>query len=63
VTLEDGKLFMRVRNDKRELLARSNTSFFAIEADREYTFNKKSGRTTSLTIQLSEFSYESRKVK
>ncbi len=59
VTFEDGKLFMRVNNDKRELLARSNTSFFAIESDREYTFNNK----TSLTIQLSDFSYESRKVK
>lgn len=63
VTFEDGKLFMKVHNDKRELRSRSNTSFFAIESDREYTFNRKSGRTTSLTIQLPEFSYESRKVK
>jgi predicted alpha/beta superfamily hydrolase len=63
VTFEDGKLFMKVRNDKRELLARSNTSFFAIESDREYTFNRKGGETVSLTIQLPEFTYESRKVK
>jgi predicted alpha/beta superfamily hydrolase len=63
VTLEDGKLFMRVGNDKRELRARSNTSFFAIESDREYTFNRKAGRTVSLTIQLPEFTYESRKMR
>jgi predicted alpha/beta superfamily hydrolase len=63
VTLEDGKLFIRVRNDKRELLARSNNNFFAIDSGRQYTFNKKSGRTSSLTVQSPEFTYESRKVK
>jgi tetratricopeptide (TPR) repeat protein len=63
VTFEDGKLFMKVNNDKRELLARSSTSFFAIESDREYTFNRKGGRTGSLTIQLPEFTYESPKVR
>jgi predicted alpha/beta superfamily hydrolase len=63
VTFEDGKLFMKVGDDKRELRARSNTSFFAIESDREYTFNRRGGQTVSLTIQLPEFTYESRKVK
>jgi tetratricopeptide (TPR) repeat protein len=63
VTLEVGKLFMKVGKDKRELRARSNTSFFAIESDREYTFNRKGGRTESLTIQLPEFAYPARKVK
>jgi predicted alpha/beta superfamily hydrolase len=63
VTMERGKLFMKIGNDKRELRARSNVSFFAIESDREYTFNSRSDRTTSLTVQLPEFRYESRKVK
>ncbi|HEY0681504.1 MAG TPA: alpha/beta hydrolase-fold protein [Steroidobacter sp.] len=63
VTFEAGKLFMKVGNDKRELLPRSNTSFFAIDWNRNFTFNSKSGRTTSLTVELPEFSYESRKVK
>lgn len=62
VTFEDGKLFMKVHNEKRELRARSNTSFFAIESDREYTFNRQGGRTVSLTIQLPEFVYESRRL-
>ncbi|GFE89076.1 alpha/beta hydrolase-fold protein [Steroidobacter agaridevorans] len=63
VTMEQGKLFMKVANNKRELRARADGSFFAIESDREYTFNKKSGRVTSLTVQLVDFRYESRKVK
>ena len=36
---------------------------FAIDSDREYTFNRKSGRVTSLGVQLADFRYESRKVK
>ncbi|MET0535699.1 MAG: tetratricopeptide repeat protein, partial [Steroidobacter sp.] len=60
VTLEDGKLFMNVGRDKRELRARSTTRFFAIESDREYTFNRKAG---TLTIELPEFTYDSRKVR
>jgi len=63
VTLEDGKLFMKLGKDKRELHARSNVSFFAIDSDREYIFNRKARRTASLTVQLPEFTYESRKVK
>ena len=63
VTLEQGKLFMKRGGDKRELLSRSDGSFFAIDSDREYTFNKQSGRVTSLTVQLWDFRYESRKVK
>jgi hypothetical protein len=35
----------------------------AIESDREYTFNRKGGRTISPTIHLPEFTYESRKVR
>lgn len=63
VTLEGGKLFMKVGNDKRQLLAHSEASFFAIESDREYTFNRNSGRVKSLTIELPNFTYESLKVK
>jgi predicted alpha/beta superfamily hydrolase len=63
VTLRAGKLFMKVGRDERELRARSDSRFFAIESDREYTFNRKGGRTVSLTIQLPEFTYESRKVR
>lgn len=63
VTLEDGKLFMKFGGANRELRARADGSFFAIESDREYKFNRKSGRVTSLTVQLADFRYESRKVK
>ena len=63
VTLEHGKLFMKVGNDKRELRAQTNNSFFAIESDREYTFNRNGGRTTSVTIQGPELTYESRKLR
>lgn len=58
VTFEDGKLFMTSGKDKRELRPRSNTSFFSLDADREYTFGRK-----LLTVQLTDFTYQSRKVK
>jgi predicted alpha/beta superfamily hydrolase len=63
VTSEDGKLFIKVRNDRWELRARSDGTFYTMDADREYTFHKKSGRVVSATVQLAEFSYESQKVK
>lgn len=64
VTFEDAKLFVKVNNeDKSELRARSNTSFFAMDSAREYIFNKKSGRVTSVSVSSPEFSYESRRVK
>jgi predicted alpha/beta superfamily hydrolase len=63
VTFEQGKLFMKLGGDKRELHARTDGSFFAIDWDRECTFNRKSGRVSSLTVQLVDFRYESRKVK
>jgi predicted alpha/beta superfamily hydrolase len=64
VTFDGGKLFVKVNNeDQRELRARSNTTFFAIDSAREYTFNKKSGRITSVSVRAPEFSYESRRVK
>lgn len=63
VTFHEGKLFMKVGRDERELRARSDTSFFALDSDREYTFDRSGGRTVSLTIQLPEFTYQSRKVR
>ena len=45
VTFEDRKLFIKVRNDKRELRPRANASFYAVDLDREYIFRKKAGKT------------------
>lgn len=63
VSLEDGKLFLKVRDDKRELLPRSDVDFYSMDVDREYTFHRKSGRTTSMTVQLWNCTYDSAKVK
>jgi hypothetical protein len=63
VTLESGKLFVKVREEKRELRARSNENFYAMDADREYTFNSKRGRTTSVTVDLPYFRYVGTKVR
>jgi predicted alpha/beta superfamily hydrolase len=63
ITLEDGKLFVQVRNDKHELRPRSDGSFYAMDWDQEYTFRKKAGKTTAVAVQLPNFNYESLKVK
>jgi predicted alpha/beta superfamily hydrolase len=63
VTLEDGKMFVKVRNHHWELRRRADGTFYTMDEDREYTFHKKGGRVASVTVQLPEFSYESEKVK
>lgn len=63
MTLEDGKLFVQVRNDKHELRPRSDGSFYAMDWDQEYTFRNKAGKTTAVAVQLPNFNYESVKVK
>lgn len=63
VTLEGGKLFVQVRNERHELRPRSDGSFYAVDWDQEYTFRKNSGRATSVTVRLPDFEYESVKVK
>jgi len=63
VTFEDGKLFMNVRRDQHELRPQSAVDFYAMDTDRKYTFHKKAGRTTSVTVHLPEFEYDSVKVK
>jgi tetratricopeptide (TPR) repeat protein len=63
VTMEDGKLFAKVGQEKCELQARSNTSFYAIDADRDYTFQRKAGKTVAVTIDAPYFSYVSTKVR
>ena len=63
VSVKDGRLFLKSRDDARELRARSSTDFYAIGADREYTFNRQSGRIESVTVRLQDFEYRSRKVK
>ena len=65
VTFEGGKLFVTVRHDKRELRPTANDSFYAVDADREYTFkssSKASPRDTSMTVHLPGFSYECVKI-
>lgn len=59
VTIEDGKFFVRVRNDKHELRALSDTEFYAVDLDREYTFNDKRGRISSVTVRMPEFTFDS----
>jgi predicted alpha/beta superfamily hydrolase len=59
VTLEDGKLFTQVRNEKKELRALSESEFYAVDLDREYTFNRKNGRTVSVTVRMPTFTFES----
>ncbi|HEY7640206.1 MAG TPA: alpha/beta hydrolase-fold protein [Steroidobacteraceae bacterium] len=59
VILEEGKLFTRVRNEKKELRALSDTEFYAVDLDREYTFNRKNGRTISVTVHMPTFTFES----
>ncbi len=56
---EEGKLFTRVRNEKKELRALSETEFYALDLDREYTFNRKTGRTVSVTVRMPTFTFES----
>jgi predicted alpha/beta superfamily hydrolase len=63
VTLEGGKLFAKVGLEKCELRARSNTSFYAIDADRDYTFQRKAGKTVAVAIDAPYFSYVSTKVR
>jgi predicted alpha/beta superfamily hydrolase len=64
VTLEDGKLFIGIRDEpKRELRAMSNVDFYSMDADREYTFQKKSGRTTAMKVRAWDFVYDSVKLK
>jgi predicted alpha/beta superfamily hydrolase len=63
VTLEGGKLFVHVGLEKRELRARSNTNFYAVAADREYTFQRKAGKVTAVVIDVPYFSYRSTKVR
>jgi tetratricopeptide (TPR) repeat protein len=63
VTLEGGKLFVHVRLEKRELRARSNTNFYAVDADREYTFQRKAGKAAAVVIDVPYFSYGSTKVR
>lgn len=59
VILEEGKLFTRVRNEKKELRALSETKFYAVDLDRQYTFNSKNGRTVSVTVRMPTFTFES----
>jgi predicted alpha/beta superfamily hydrolase len=59
VILEEGKLFTRVRDEKKELRALSETEFYAVDLDREYTFNRKNGRTVSVTVRMPTFTFES----
>lgn len=59
VIFEDGKLFTQVRDEKKELRALSETEFYAVDLDREYTFNRKSGRTVSVTVRMPAFTFES----
>jgi hypothetical protein len=59
VTLENGKLFIRTRHEKRELRPRSSTEFYAVDADREYAFQRKSGRVASVIVTLPDFTYTS----
>lgn len=63
VSLEDGKMFVQVRNNHWELRRREDGTFYTMDEDREYTFHRKSGRVRSVTVRLPEFSYESEKVK
>jgi predicted alpha/beta superfamily hydrolase len=59
VVLEEGKLFTRVRDEKKELRALSETEFYAVDLDREYTFNRKNGKTVSVTVRMPTFTFES----
>jgi predicted alpha/beta superfamily hydrolase len=59
VILEEGKLFTRVRDEKKELRALSATEFYAVDLDREYTFNRTNGRTVSVTVRMPTFTFES----
>lgn len=59
VSFEEGKLFTRVRDEKKELRALSETEFYAVDLDREYTFNRKNGRTVSVTVHMPTFTFES----
>ena len=59
VILEDGKLFTRVRDEEKELRALSETEFYAVDLDREYTFNRRNGRTASVTVRMPTFTFES----
>jgi predicted alpha/beta superfamily hydrolase len=59
VLFEEGKLFARVRDEKKELRALSETEFYAVDLDREYTFNRKNGRTVSVTVRMPGFTFDS----
>lgn len=59
VVFEEGKLFTQVRDEKKELRALSETEFYAVDLDREYTFNRKNGRTVSVTVRMPTFTFES----
>jgi hypothetical protein len=48
-----------VRNEKKELRALSESEFYAVDLDREYTFNRKNGRTVSVTVRMPTFTFES----
>jgi predicted alpha/beta superfamily hydrolase len=63
VSFEQGKLFTQVRDEKKELRALSATEFYAVDLDREYTFNRKNGRTVSVTVHLPTFTFESMRQK
>lgn len=63
VTFEEGKLFTRVREERKELRALSETEFYAVDLDREYTFNRKNGRSVSMTVRMPAFTFESVRAK
>jgi predicted alpha/beta superfamily hydrolase len=57
VTVEGGKLFITVQDDRHELHAKSDSDFYEMDADREYSF-----KTGAMTVHLPGFSYDSVKV-
>jgi predicted alpha/beta superfamily hydrolase len=63
VTFDEGKLFVSVKNEKRELIAMSDLKFYALGSDREYTFVRSApGATTSVTVHLPEKDVDSPRI-
>jgi hypothetical protein len=65
IALEEGRLFATIgRDPRRELRARSETQFYALDNDVDFTFHKdKGGTRDAVAIQFADGSFVSEREK
>jgi len=63
MTSDDGRLHMKVKNEKHELRATSELDFYAVGLDREYTFVRNaSGKTIAVITHFAESDVSGRRL-